>query len=439
MMMMIWKATEADITLEFKATCTGGSGTIQVRDISYIGPEIVCTSHCDSSVLRTSEELLKDGDSTSTHFDDIWDGDSFGVAVDNDAPGGGQCMYIASEFSYYELNQTIADAQVGQTYHASAMWRLKSSSADAESYPTCTFDIRVTNLDEELLLDLAHMSYTLTTNDSGWMSVNGAWNATVSSAIAKIYMNCDSEQSEYYPDVEIPDVHLRFQRVICIAPSSSAIASSTPLRTSTQSSSVVVSPVSSSSVITHSVSVPAASVSSRADRSASILSTHVSTSANDITLSEYGSHSATSTVFATQTSTITACPSKVPKCPATAKSTYLTTETIVVSTTVCPVTAAGRSHTTTALTADDGSYASTILTTRTVIVTNCPARSQTTYTSTQTVVVGTTVVFVGPLPAASSSTTTEASVARARSLVASGNEQIQRGTVQLSGHPQDVK
>lgn len=87
-----WKATEADITLEFKATCTGGSGTIQVRDISYIGPEIVCTSHCDSSVLRTSEELLKDGDSTSTHFDDIWDGDSFGVAVDNDAPGGGQCM-----------------------------------------------------------------------------------------------------------------------------------------------------------------------------------------------------------------------------------------------------------------------------------------------------------------------------------------------------------
>lgn len=87
-----WKATETDITLEFKTTCTGGSGTIQARDISYKGPEIVCTSQCDSSVLRTFGELLKDGDFTSSDFDDIWEGDTFGVAVDDDAPGGGQCM-----------------------------------------------------------------------------------------------------------------------------------------------------------------------------------------------------------------------------------------------------------------------------------------------------------------------------------------------------------
>ncbi|PYH40778.1 uncharacterized protein BP01DRAFT_387083 [Aspergillus saccharolyticus JOP 1030-1] len=48
--------------------------------------------------------------------------------------------------------------------------------------------------------------------------------------------------------------------------------------------------------------------------------------------------SITSTVLSTRTATITACPSTVTDCPASAKSTYLTTETLVVSTTICPVT-----------------------------------------------------------------------------------------------------
>ncbi|PYH94021.1 hypothetical protein BO71DRAFT_484075 [Aspergillus ellipticus CBS 707.79] len=44
-----------------------------------------------------------------------------------------------------------------------------------------------------------------------------------------------------------------------------------------------------------------------------------------------------SSIFTTQTATITACPSSVKECPAASKTTYLTTETIILSTTVCPV------------------------------------------------------------------------------------------------------
>ncbi|KAJ6112297.1 hypothetical protein N7523_008358 [Penicillium sp. IBT 18751x] len=45
----------------------------------------------------------------------------------------------------------------------------------------------------------------------------------------------------------------------------------------------------------------------------------------------------TSTIYSTRTSTITACPSSVINCPARSRTTYVTTETIYVSTTVCPV------------------------------------------------------------------------------------------------------
>ncbi|CEL03848.1 hypothetical protein ASPCAL04988 [Aspergillus calidoustus] len=49
--------------------------------------------------------------------------------------------------------------------------------------------------------------------------------------------------------------------------------------------------------------------------------------------------STTSTVFTTRIATITACPSTVQDCPARAKTTFVTTETLVVSTIICPVTA----------------------------------------------------------------------------------------------------
>ena len=98
-------------------------------------------------------------------------------------------------------------------------------------------------------------------------------------------------------------------------------------------------------------------------------------------------------------------------CPATIKTTYVTTETKIVSTTLCPITEAEGSHLTKVPTADSDSYTSTILTAQYITVllsaatvTQCPARSQTTYRSIQTVVAGTAIISAGALPTASSFT-----------------------------------
>jgi hypothetical protein len=120
----------------------------------------------------------------------------------------------------------------------------------------------------------------------------------------------------------------------------------------------------------------------------------------------------TSTVLSTRTATITACPTTVPNCPASSKTTFVTTETIVVSTTICPVTeAAGATQTGLAShskTGSAGDYGyggngaelttSTVYSTRTATitacpssVTNCPLRSKTTYLTTETLVVSTTI------------------------------------------------
>ncbi|SPB50693.1 unnamed protein product [Aspergillus niger] len=130
-----------------------------------------------------------------------------------------------------------------------------------------------------------------------------------------------------------------------------------------------------------------------------------------------GAELTTSTVFSTRTATITACPSSVTNCPLRSKTTYVTTETLVVSTTVCPVAditgssgaviaTQSASHPSASVAVGDnwssmGGFditTSTILSTRVITVTacpssvtNCPMRSKTTYASTETLVVATTV------------------------------------------------
>ncbi|KAJ5691835.1 hypothetical protein N7462_001258 [Penicillium macrosclerotiorum] len=127
----------------------------------------------------------------------------------------------------------------------------------------------------------------------------------------------------------------------------------------------------------------------------------------------------TSTVFSTRTATITACPSSVTDCPAREKITRTTTETILVSTTVCPVSAAETTHTVETGSAgigsgtDSESYTtSTIFSTRTATitacpssVTDCPAREKTTYLTTETILVSTTVC---PVTAAEATATVTA-------------------------------
>ncbi|KGO69384.1 hypothetical protein PITC_065200 [Penicillium italicum] len=120
----------------------------------------------------------------------------------------------------------------------------------------------------------------------------------------------------------------------------------------------------------------------------------------------------TSTVFSTRTATITACPTTIPNCPARSKTTFVTTETILVSTTICPVTqtsgptqTAAASLSATGGAGDNGRgngssdfTISTVYSTRTATitacpssVTNCPLRSKTTHLTTETLVVSTTI------------------------------------------------
>ncbi|EKV08742.1 hypothetical protein PDIG_66060 [Penicillium digitatum PHI26] len=122
----------------------------------------------------------------------------------------------------------------------------------------------------------------------------------------------------------------------------------------------------------------------------------------------------TSTVYSTRTATITACPSSVTNCPLRSKTTYLTTETLLLSTTVCPVakatgtnSAVSTKHTTSPSVTeavegvDIGApklTISTIFATHTAtvfacpeLVTDCPLRSKTSYATTEIFAVATTV------------------------------------------------
>ncbi|KAJ5915874.1 hypothetical protein N7454_010781 [Penicillium verhagenii] len=141
-------------------------------------------------------------------------------------------------------------------------------------------------------------------------------------------------------------------------------------------------------------------------------------SGNPTTIPPTGSEaqSTTSTICSTRTATITACPSAIPNCPPSSKTTFVTTETVVVSTTVCPVADATQ---TTSLPSGgkpsgkpDGPEftTSTIYSTRTdtitacpASVTDCPARSKTTFLTTETIAVSTTVCPVADATQAISS------------------------------------
>ncbi|KAF5858366.1 hypothetical protein ETB97_004444 [Aspergillus alliaceus] len=126
----------------------------------------------------------------------------------------------------------------------------------------------------------------------------------------------------------------------------------------------------------------------------------------------------TSIILSTRTTTITACTSTVPNCPASAKNTSVTTETLVISIAACPITIT-QSLPTTGPSVTESSYpdqasggrattTSTIFSTRTATITacpssipNCPASTRSTLVTTETPVVSTTVHPVAAAPTVS--------------------------------------
>ncbi|PYI14795.1 hypothetical protein BO99DRAFT_446655 [Aspergillus violaceofuscus CBS 115571] len=108
----------------------------------------------------------------------------------------------------------------------------------------------------------------------------------------------------------------------------------------------------------------------------------------------------TSTLLTTRTATVTACPSSVANCPASERTTSLTTETVVIGTTICPATNPAAQPTAPAGSGPDSELltTSTVFTTRTSTITacpstvaNCPASAQSTYVITETLVDYTTI------------------------------------------------
>ncbi|KAJ5160600.1 uncharacterized protein N7482_007604 [Penicillium canariense] len=127
--------------------------------------------------------------------------------------------------------------------------------------------------------------------------------------------------------------------------------------------------------------------------------------------------STTLTIVSTRTTTITACPSSVLDCPAREKTTHVTTETVLVYTTVCPIAEAEATSIAEAGSKPHGSageaypgvITSTVWTTRTATVTacpstvtDCPASAKSTFVTTETLVASTVLVTSQVTPTATS-------------------------------------
>ncbi|CAI7570212.1 unnamed protein product [Penicillium crustosum] len=373
----------------------------------------------------SSENLIKDVGFESIDLDDsVWTvlPPNGGAALDGYLHLGAEAIQ-----SQTLLTQTVTGTIAEESYTVS--FDLRQTADSGVDSPTCAVN---------LLLNGADVG-TSTLTAGSWKTISKQWTAVSSEVDIFILIDC--------PNVTISgatvDVtNISFEKscgsststsisVPIKTPSGSPEATSAPLASSVSppghpsseglGSSSHVSLVSPSSTVgritfTTTITGPANPSSSSAIESsastpeapASSESTALTTSASmePTSSSPAGTPTpdmTTSTIFTTRTATITACPSTVTNCPATDKTTHITTETIVISTTVCPVedattTAEGSSPTGPSGNGNDYTI-STILSTRTVTltqcpatVTDCPARDQTTHTTTETVVAGTTSV-----------------------------------------------
>ncbi|KAF7518649.1 hypothetical protein PCG10_010659 [Penicillium crustosum] len=373
----------------------------------------------------SSENLIKDVGFESIDLDDsVWTvlPPNGGAALDGYLHLGAEAIQ-----SQTLLTQTVTGTIAEESYTVS--FDLRQTADSGVDSPTCAVN---------LLLNGADVG-TSTLTAGSWKTISKQWTAVSSEVDMFILIDC--------PNVTISgatvDVtNISFEKscgsststsisVPIKTPSGSPEATSAPLASSVSppghpsseglGSSSHVSLVSPSSTVdritfTTTITGPANPSSSSAIESsastpeapASSESTALTTPASmePTSSSPAGTPTpdmTTSTIFTTRTATITACPSTVTNCPATDKTTHITTETIVISTTVCPVedattTAEGSSPTGPSGNGNDYTI-STILSTRTVTltqcpatVTDCPAHDQTTHTTTETVVAGTTSV-----------------------------------------------
>ncbi|CRL17564.1 unnamed protein product [Penicillium camemberti] len=372
-----------------------------------------------------SENLIEDVAFESIDLDDsVWTvlPPNGGAAVDG-------YLHLSAEAlqSQTLLTQTVTGTIAEESYTVS--FDLRQTAGSGVDSATCAVN---------LLLNGADVG-TGTLTAGSWKTISKQWTAVNSEVDMFILIDCPNAAIS---GATVDVTNISFEKscgsststsvsVSIKTPSGSPVATSAPLASSVSpsghsspegsGSSSHVSSVSPSSTVgritlTTTITGPANPDSSSAIESsastpeapASSESTALTTptSVEPTSSSPAGTPTpdmTTSTIFTTRTATITACPSTVTNFPATDKTTHITTETIVISTTVCPVedattTAEGPSPTGPSGNGNDYTI-STILSTRTVTLTQCPAtvtdcptRDQTTHITTETVVAGTTSV-----------------------------------------------
>ncbi|KAJ5773537.1 hypothetical protein N7457_008433 [Penicillium paradoxum] len=304
-------------------------------------------------------------------------------------------LHLSSEAiqSQTLLVQTVAGAVAEEIYTFAFDFRQTAEAATDDDSTTCTVDVMLSGED---VISTTHTAGT-------WKTISKQWKAVSSGVDIFVVIEC--------PDAIASDTTVDVKNVSFKKPCGSSSETSTAVPTQTSSPSASSSAIESSpsssetnTAVPTQTSSPSAS-SSAIESSASTPISGKPTSSYPVTTSP--PEMTTSTVFTTRTSTITACPTTVPHCPASEQTTYTTTETIVVSTTVCPVEETTTTATGPSSTGSSGHgngngndhTISTILSTRTVTltecpatVTDCPARDQTTHVTTETLVAGTTSV-----------------------------------------------
>ncbi|KAJ5384335.1 hypothetical protein N7517_002246 [Penicillium concentricum] len=396
------------------------------------------TTSSPAPLLGCGENLIKDVAFETIKLDDsLWTvlPPNGGAAVDG-------YLHLSAEAiqSQTLLTQTVTDAIAEESYIVSFDYRQTAGSVIDRT--ACTVNLILNGEDVG----------TSTLTAGSWKTISKQWTAASSEVDMLILIDCpDAAISGTTVDLN----NISFKKSCGSSSSSSAsvstktpsglpVTNSTPTASSTSSSghsssegsgsSSHISPASPS--ITDPITLTITITGSATPASSSAIeSTTLETPTPDMT---------TSTVFTTRTATITACPSTVTKCPANDKTTHITTETILVSITVCPVADATTTIKGPSPTGPSGSgngndhTISTILSTRTVTltqcpatVTDCPARDQTTHITTETVVAGTTKV-----PINTAVTTTEPGAVHTSPVVAgTGTTTIEGGAVSETDAP----
>ncbi|KAJ5636193.1 uncharacterized protein N7484_009506 [Penicillium longicatenatum] len=313
----------------------------------------------------------------------------YGTVASGDASDVDDYFVIPSNDQYEYLMQELTGLEIGETYTLSVDYKLVWTTATEPTSSANLCNMAFSQHSWSSLISGIKTSYS--SADAEWTTYSINWSPTASTVNLYFIFGCientsirldnfkavgpgevcttstptptptpnsvpssspvKSSSVAVHSSSSVRPVQVRPSSKALISPSSKALPSSTPVPSSVRPSA---SAPAGHSRVPHSVRpVPSAPTTYLTTETVVVGTTvcPITEGAQPTattTLTGQGSITVpmtTSTAFITRTSTITACPSSVKDCPASEKSTYVTTETIVDYTTICPVTAAEATQT----------------------------------------------------------------------------------------------